>query len=201
MTGNRFHQLHSKTDTKRKLHAASERKFEDKLVEFVCKRNGLARLHKDLVRRQGIREDDPFLTFALFNDTFPSYPLMLGSTRLEGKELHKEKNAVFPRWLTTFRGLPFVDPYHEFLESLGAHAELASAGLVFPRKGFRQGLIIYNGGLDEHKIKGGVFVYEGGTKKRPITYHVRPFAAVVDGIYNHGRGWKPDNLYEDGLPN
>ena len=103
---------------------------------------------------------------------------------------------MLPRWFENFRGLPFVAPFHDFITAVGPSSDLKPSGLVFPRKGFRQGLVIYNGDLNEYRIKGGEFVFENEEE----TYHVRPFSAVVDAIYNSGRGWKPNNLYEGGLP-
>jgi hypothetical protein len=179
----------------------ADRRYEDKRLEFVFKRSGLTAIRKELVTRQERSTGDPFLTFSVFNDTFPTYPLRLSSSRLDGKELHKERTAALPRWFEHFRGLPFVAPFHAFLSSIGESSDLKPTGLVFPRKGFRQGLIIYNGDLNEYRIKGGEFVFETSlSDSRTMTYHVRPFSAVVEGIYNGGRGWKPTNLYEGGLP-
>jgi hypothetical protein len=166
--------------------------FEEGRVKFVLNRCKLLDHKRELLRARA-RELGQFgrLTFDLFNERFRDFPILLGSHTLGGIKLHQDQRSVLPNWFTNFPKLPFVEAYREFYVARHELANGRPLGVVFPRHGFRQGMIIHNGGLDEYWYRHTMVVYHGGTSKKSYQLFVQAFSPLIDAIYNKGRGWQP----------
>lgn len=133
------------------------------------------------------------LRLRLFNEMFPSFPLFLGTSLLDGAKLHVDPKAILPRWFDAFESLPFFKKYEDFYEQVADLAGNRSIGLIFPRKGFAKGLIIHNASPTDFWCNRTVSIaYRCGTAATPRYICVESFAAVVEAIYNNGRGWRPE---------
>lgn len=171
---------------------AAERQFEAARVRFVLKKCGLPKkAERELQELHRERLGSVGLNFALFNEIYPTFPVVLGTSRLAGAELHRDPRAILPMWFSKFQDVPFYPPFEALESAVKGHASGRPIGLVFPRKGFAQGLIIHTEGLDEYWLHGGCYVYRGGTKNRRVDLFVRPFASLIEAIHNRGRGWDP----------
>lgn len=137
----------------------------------------------------------PDLTFRAFNDTYQSFPLLLGASRLDGATLHTDPRAMLPALFKDFGSVPFVTAYELFFESSQERAGHRKMGLVFPRKGFKNGLIIYAAdGLDDIPVgeRETVLTYVAGKKKERHMLIVRSYQRVLEAIHNKGHGWRPE---------
>lgn len=119
------------------------------------------------------------LSFGLVN-ALPKFPMTFGYTRLPGRPpLHRDPNAIHPLWLKAFLNLPFVEIYNERYELAD---KTRPFGLVFPRKGFGNGLVIHNGDVELfvppvsccHLFRGG--------KRHAMTLVVQPYITLIDCI-------------------
>jgi len=184
-----FSRLNSGFGDDPRWHA--ERRFEESRVNFLYRKCGLER---DLATLRELHRDRlgyPGLNFSLFQELYPSFPIVLGCDRLNGLALHESSQAVLPAWYKSFAKVPFVPAFERFCERAAASLHGRGIGLIFPRKGFRDGLIIYTG-LDDCWNEGGGFIFRMGKADKSVDVIVRPFADLVAGIYDSGRGWVPD---------
>lgn len=114
-----------------------------------------------------------------FNDSCSDFPMVLFAYTLNGNPpIHRDNRSVHPMWFKSFTGLPLVKVY---LERLKQFSKRKPVGMVFPRKGFQQGMILHNGDHDKFVPTGsGCHLYkaEDGT-----TMVVQPFT----GFLNHLR--------------
>lgn len=172
-------------------HAAS---WEHARVDCVMKRLKLAGHRKAVMRIVSEATGVSRLTFRAFSEFFPTFPMFLGADDLGHlpKPLHLLQEAILPAWFRNFRHLPFILPYEAFYDGLGEEAGLKPVGLVFPRRGFQQGLVVHNGPVDKFvPPRTPCFLYAGGEKAMSLV--VQPFIGLLDHIYARGRGWKPDD--------
>ena len=166
-------------------------RFESTKVESTMKRVGLGRQVRSLVNEAMRQFSHNFLTFNLFRQEFPTFPVSLTCHNLNGLSLHSEAKAALPIWFKDFQHLPFMKFYAEAFESLGSLAQHKPVGMVFPRKGFPQGLIVHNGDVHEFvPPQGSCFVHLGGGKKSQGMLVVQPYVSFLDHIYRKGHGWK-----------
>ena len=159
-------------------------KWESTRVEATVRRH---KLHKSVVselRKQSAGE----LTFDGFNVKFPNFPVVLTGTAMAGmKPLHRNTEAIHPMWFKSFRNLPFISFYEDQLVAADRH-DPRPLGLVFPRKGFRDGLILHNGDWEAFSSENSschLFKGKGG-----FTLMVQPYAAFLDHIRD-GLAWAP----------
>lgn len=135
------------------------------------------------------------VTFRAFNDAYPTFPLLLGAKRLDGVSLHTDPRAMLPALFKEFGQAPFVTAYEEFYEAAAERAHGRAVGLVFPRKGFKNGLVIYAADkLTEIPLgeRETVLTYAGGTKKDRHWLVVRSYQRLLEAVHNAGHGWRPD---------
>lgn len=191
--GNPFNRLNSR-DRDVYQHEQGCR-WEDARVVATLKRLHLGQrmraLRQQAVELTGVEQ----LTFRVFNYVYPTFPMTLGCNRLSHlpKPLHLLQEAIFPAWLKNFRNLPIVEPFESFYESLGDERTVRPVGMIFPRNGFPQGLILHTGSPDQFvPPRSGYFCYHGGDKKHPLDLVVQPYSLFLDHIYSRGRGWTPD---------
>lgn len=174
--------------------------WEHARVRYAMTRLRLDKRWQRVVQAYGEQhQGHAHLQFASFNAVFSDFPLALAADCLYGQTpLHASSKAVLPRWFQTFRDLPFVPPYLDF--AAGDAGKRRPAGLVFPRKGLAQGLVIHNGDLQFLLPGGSCFLHEArakrGRKQLPRLV-VQPFTLLLDAIYAGGHGWKPASKIEE----
>lgn len=175
------------TKSQESLRRLSALQYEERLVRFVVTqlKLGTAAMKQLSARRRNL-DGSGYLLLADFNELFPDFPIVLGADRLEGIRLHLEPRAFLPSLFKAFDKAPFVAAYEAFWAAAASRAQGRALGLIFPRKGFRHGLIIHNGGLDEYWIRGMVMVYQGGTEQKQERLYVQSFAPLVESIREHG---------------
>lgn len=165
--------------------------FEEERVKFVLNRCGLADQKWPLLEAGRAKYGRPRLTFALFNELFPTFPVLLGASRLNGCKLHEDARASLPELFNNFERAPFFKAYEEFLEAVADSVNDRCVALVFPRNRIKGGLVIHDGGLPEGWDRGNVLTHTGGTRDKPFKVFVQPFNRMIESIYNGGHGWRP----------
>lgn len=191
-----FEKLTGTQDYHERMAARAGVAFEEGKVNYllsVFKLNA-RKVGGQLRDREDTERGRPDLTLRAFNDTYPTFPLVMGASRLGGVQLHLEKRAMLPALFKEFGQAPFVTAYETFYEANAGRANGRKLGLIFPRKGFKNGLIIYAAdGLADIPLceREAVFTYVGGTKKERHLLLVRSFQRVLEAIHNQGHGWRP----------
>lgn len=184
---------------KEALEAYSADRFEQTKVLFTIKQAG-ERFKREMSKIHEVaqKQDNFLLTFRLFNQTFPTFPFRLYADSLQSLKapLHELPGSAFPNWFKTFTALPVVSMFADIFGTLTPREQQEKPmALIFPRKGFKQGLVIHNGS-DDYVPEGTscmMFVGESrhGKKHHPRLF-VQPYVNLLDAIYAHGRGWRPD---------
>ncbi len=176
--------------TRRQAH--EEIGYEEDRVSYLLK---ALKLPASEARRLRAKEEDETtfarLTFARFNEEYPSFPLLLGSSILKGVKLHLDPRAMIPALFKSFDKVPFVTAYEEFYERVQANAQGRAIALVFRRNGFRQGWCLFNDALAAVPYRGVSITYVGGPSKHPLYLYLRPFQTMVESIHQQGHGWRP----------
>jgi len=216
---NPFHVL--KNQSPEAVRVDLDRRWLHARVRYTISRLGLGSFKRRLMRKAAELQDEAFLNFKLFDEEFPTFPVLLGCTRLSvdhpklrrkkgeeedpvdlkgviapGKQLHRDPRAFHPEWFKNFMRLPFMYWYQDLYEEWGGVDNPKPVGLVFPRKGFAQGLVVHNGGLDNFVgPNGSCHVYVGGGKK-PMTLVVQPFQSMLDHV-KKVQQWRPPT--KDGI--
>jgi hypothetical protein len=132
----------------------------------------------------------PILKFSIFNDEYPTFPVLLGARRID--KLQADPTAFLPALFRNFRQATFVTVYDAFFEANESRAAGKPIGLVFPRKGIPHGLIVHNAeALDSVIHHGTVLVHHSGTAQHVHRVFVQPFQIFCEGLYRKGHGWKP----------
>ena len=168
-------------------------KWESARVEYTIKR---LKLGSHVLKELHSQVPGGKLSFADFNNRFPTFPMLLAASSLHGeKPLHRHPKGIHPMWFKSFTGLPFIRFYEEELERHKSDIfgdESRVLGMVFPRKGFAHGLIIHNGEWQTYLPKNsGCHLYQGG-KIKSMTLLVQPFTALLDHVLG-GLHWEPAN--------
>src|SRR6516162_232892 len=96
--------------------AEKDLQFEAGKVEFLLQTMNLARHRAELLKRTRGHGRDWLLTFADFNEMFPTFPLLLYADRLAGVSLHLDKRCFWPALFSRFQDAPFVPPYEVWYE-------------------------------------------------------------------------------------
>ena len=104
------------------------------------------------------------------------------------QQLHRDPRAIHPMWFKSFLSLPFVKLYEERLEELYDAKQKKPFGMVFPRKGFAQGLILHNGNWDLFVPNQSSCHIFKGSKKKSMTLLVQPYSSFIDHVRD-GLGW------------
>ena len=103
---NAFDALHRGANVSQSRQEDAESAFENSRVKFVLQSFNLKSATRK-VQDAGCRTDRR-MTFHAFHVLYPTFPIRLGISILEGKALHRDPGSVFPVWLKTFNKLPFV---------------------------------------------------------------------------------------------
>jgi|TARA_R110000824_G_scaffold265278_2_gene454176 hypothetical protein len=169
-------------------------KWESARVEYAVRR---LKLGTHVLRELRAQEGGSALSFENFNDRFPTFPMLLSASTLPGEQpMHRHPKGIHPMWFKSFTGLPFMRFYEDELakhqsEVFGGDGSRV-LGMVFPRKGFAQGLIVHNGEWQTYlPPNAGCHLYQGG-KVKSMTLVVQPFMALLDHIIK-GVHWEPAN--------
>jgi hypothetical protein len=170
-----------------KFKAIDAGRFEAALVRHMLKRLSLPKSAERRVRdRWQEQHGERYLKFAAFNAVFSTFPFLMGSTRLE-THVHEDPKSTEPARFKKFSRVPFVQSYEEFFQDVAVEAATRSTALVFPRRGFRYGLVIHNDESETYWDKGLCWVYKGEKHR----LYVQPFVNLLDAIYRDGHGWRP----------
>ena len=170
--------------------AAEEARWEEALVQYTLKQFGRNKpwIRRDMAKSWYDRHRVHALKFQVFNETFSTFPMVLGISRLGGKHVHRDTNATEPARFRKFSRVPFVEAYSQFYDENYSKQDLRNLGLVFPRKGFKQGMIIHNDESEVFWTSGLCWVYKS---KKGQRLYVQPFNDLLAGI-KASRLWQPD---------
>jgi hypothetical protein len=177
-----------------RLASQNEAAFEAGKVRFLLRACGfnVNRTAGLLARREAALGGDVRPTFRAFHDANPSFPLFLAASRLGGRKLHADPTCLLPSLLERFAQSTLAKAFDDCYERAVDPAAGRAVGLVVPRRGLRNGLLVHGGGLEGVAYHGAELRYTGGTKKHPHHLYVRPFQAVLAAVYNKGHGWRPE---------
>lgn len=113
--------------------------WESKKVEWTLRRFGLEQQRKEML----YSSEDKLYSFKAFNTL--GFPMQLcANAMLEQMPIHKDPKSIHPAWFKSFANLSFCKNFDEALDSF-IEKKTKPMGMIFPRKGFAQGLIIHNG--------------------------------------------------------
>jgi hypothetical protein len=174
---NRFDQLH-RPRTLQEQAFYNQTRFESSIINHILTKCGLGR-HRSALLSESHSFGERLLTAAAFNDYFPQFPVLLGCSRLE-VHVHKDPASTEPSRFKQFHKVPFVDTYYSVVESMGDAASHAPVGLVFPRKGFRYGMIMHNDDSEQGWFEGLCWVFKIPDSAAKL--YVQPLDQWLDAI-------------------
>ena len=166
---------------------------EAKLVDWTLNRLNLKEQKKAIMADAEGRS----LTFSMFHEHV-DLPIRLGFDALAGViPLHRDQKAVLPNWYKHFLNLSFVKAYDQAFEGLRVKNE-TPFGLIFPRKGFAQGMIVHNGDMEKFvPPRTSCHFYRGGSKYK-MNLVVQPYVVLVDQLRDgHFRGDNNEDEIEE----
>lgn len=152
------------------------KQWESNRVEWTLRRLKLEKKRKEIL------ELGPYYSFEAYNQVvnFPMY--LFAEPLLNVPPIHRDPRTIHPFWFKAFRGLPFVERYEEQLEPLLAKYPDRPVGMVFPRKGFLQGLLIHNGDWELFApLQASCHIFKSG-KKREMNLIVQPYSGFIDHV-------------------
>jgi hypothetical protein len=196
-----FAELNARRDIDHELQVQNDR-FESALVEHTLKRFNLQHARRQVSETRMKMVGVPQLTFEGFLEAFPTFPFVLGANRLRGLavpwqqkplplnyEVHKDSWSLEPHRFKSWNRVPFVEAYKQFYDAVMGDGKVAKpVGLIFPRKGFRYGMIIHNDSSEHYWDRGLCWVYKDRNGKH---MYVQPYTNLLEAVYAAGRGWKP----------
>lgn len=161
------------------------RQWESTRVEWTLRRLKLEPQRKEIAS-SAVGGQYTFSDFRRVVSSFPAY--LLAEPMAGVQQLHRDPRAIHPMWFKSFLSLPFVKLYEERLEELYDTKQKKPFGMVFPRKGFAQGLILHNGNWDLFVPNQSSCHIFKGSKKKSITLLVQPYSSFIDHVRD-GLGW------------
>jgi|JI10StandDraft_1071094.scaffolds.fasta_scaffold343886_2 hypothetical protein len=175
---NPFSPLQSRLDRHLQCDAQAQ-KWEEARVSWLLKRLGLQNVAKDIRSRTA---NDRIL-FADFNENFAMFPLQFVAEPLIGETpIDADRRYVHPRWFAGFLDLPIVRAYEEHFIRWRESDDKRPLAMVFPRRGFEQGLMLHNGGLNFIPTAGSAHVFSTGATEGAWLC-VQPYSCVIDHIH------------------
>lgn len=181
-----------------RMGARSDVTFEEGRLEFLLKtfKLNVPPVKRDLRKRTEERTGHPDLSFASFGELYESFPIVLGASRLKGVQLHLTASAMVPAMFKAFGATPFVAAFDDFFERTAPRADGKPVGLIFPRKGFKQGMVVY--AADDPQAlslceRETIIAYVSGKKKKGQHWLiVRSYQKLLEALHNGGHGWRPE---------
>lgn len=150
------------------------RQWESKRVDWTIRRLGLTAQLKEVASY----DDGDFLSFEAFNSIF-SFPVYLTANQLKDRlPLHKDQKSIHPNWFKAFSKLPFVQLFAENLKTYGSYRH--AVGMVFPRKGFAQGMIVHTGDFNTFVLSGASCHFYRSVNDLELV--VQPYTDFVDAL-------------------
>ncbi len=160
-------------------------RFEDSVVEFLCRRYKLQaelKLYKSDLRKS---HDVTWLTFDNFHELVPSFPIRLGCQVIK----RVAEKASVAQILSRFENLQILKRYETFAEEI-AEEDRTFCGLVFPWPYLDQyGMVVHNwpGGLDTPGVR---IVATDADDSRVILEPLKALLAALDRT-SPGKRWRP----------
>lgn len=201
MSENAFGRLHTQEAITEGEIRDRQLKFEHERTRWMLQQFNLQKYTNSLRLAGTSIYNRNELRFAMFNNTFSTFPFLLGASILCGMPVNRggkttnlpSSYAVFrdpdstePARFKNFGNVPFVMAYSSFYDSVASERETRKIGLVFPRKGFLHGMIIHNDESEMYWSSGLCWVYKSLTDKKDRRLYVQPFSSVVDAIRKSG---------------
>ena len=182
----------------------SEAQWEHTTVNRAVSKLGIGNMRRSLIRSNKEAGRGQLLKLLTFREMFHTFPIHLESSRLRdipvpeiGKMTpRKYRTELCPRYweparFKSFNRVPVVDLFNSLVDSLPEEViGIRPVGLVFPRRGFKYGMIIHNDDSEQLWETGSAWVYKG-TEARPARQYLQPFDQVLAAI--QGSGWTPFN--------
>ena len=206
MSKNWFNELNADTTgMEARLAVDDDQKFEEGQVRFTLQKFKLQFYARQMVEQERQQNGSNYLKFAIFNEMFPSFPFIMGASRLRNLpiirngrtlaktpvdyEVHRDSASTEPARFKNFGRVPFQCAYQYFYDKASTDDDGRKVCLTFPRKGFLRGMCIHNDSSEEHWTSGLSWVYKMPNGSR---IYVQPYSALLDAIHKNGRGWRPD---------
>jgi len=154
------------------------RQWESSRVEWTLRRMKLDSRRKEILSES----PDGRYTFEAFNQTI-TFPMELfGESLKDEQPIHRDVRAIHPLWFKAFVGLPFVKYYEDRFSTFVETDPGRPLGMVFPRKGFSQGLILHNGDWDLFvPPHSSCHIFKGG-QKHVMNLIVQPYMGFIDHV-------------------
>lgn len=180
------------------IQRAEDASWEHERVRHLMKKLGLSKEDE----RKLSKECDNFcgdtrLRFDIFQTQYPTFPFQLTTSRLRRLELpnvnketpsnyqvHADPACFEPARYKQFERVPFVVAFRNLQEQVDDPNQ--TIGVVFPRKGLRQGMVIHNDLSEQYWSVGSCWVYK---EKDGAKLFVQPFEALITGLRKSR--WKP----------
>lgn len=191
-----FDRLVGSKDYHERMAAMSNSSWEDSKVKYLLGVFKIPKQARDVASVAERQTGKPDLTLRAFDEVYPSFPIVLGASRLGGVQLHLDKTAMIPALFKAFGAAPFMKAYEQFYETAAPRAGGRPVGLIFPRKGLKNGMVVY--AADDPQIipfceREAFFTYVGGKSKKDRHWIiVRSFQKLLEAVHNGGHGWRPD---------
>jgi hypothetical protein len=207
MSRNLFNELNSdEAGDRQRLTMEEDHQFEHERVKFTLQQLKLGHQTRQVGKIWADAHGGKFeLRFAAFNELFPTFPFLMGASRLRGIQIvknnrvvrttphdyhvHRDPASAEPSRFKDFAGVPFRAAYEQFFNSVGIGDDPRDVCLVFPRKGFLHGMCIHNNQSEQYWTEGLCWVYK--SPKTSVRLYVQPFKHFIEAIHGNGRGWKP----------
>ncbi len=124
---------------KYKQQDSQAKQWESKRVEWTLRRLGLEKQRKEMLAAS----EDKLYAFQAFNTL--GFPIYLNAhPMIDEIPIHRDPKAIHPMWFKSFFALKFVSVFVELFDGF-VEKKTKPMGVIFPRKGFAQGLIMHNG--------------------------------------------------------
>lgn len=163
--------------------------FESNRVEYTIGQAKASWLKKVIKAESS----DDFLCFAQLEE-IGNFPFRITTTSLtDNISVHADDKSVHPLWFKSFRKIPFVRIFEERLEEYLENSDNSKPfGMIFPRKGFQNGMIIHTGDLDVYVGHSKCCHLYKGMDTFGINYIVQPYREFVHQLLTCGL-WVVDN--------
>lgn len=217
---NRFDELNASADSSWQRET-EDLQFEDRRVDYLMRQFGLQRQALQMRRQRKDQGNVGSLTFDLFEGRFPDFPFRFFAHRLVGVplatsetamiddqgrpqdeydeegvrrtpynyQIHRDALSAEPARFKNFTRVPFVVAYLQRLEELGD--DIRPTGMVFPRKGFAQGMVIHNDEDERYWSEGLCQVYKGQVLGENTRLYVQPFRHLIAELRDGDAAWRP----------
>lgn len=156
------------------------KQWESKRVEWTLTRLGLAKQKKEIL----YASEDKLYSFKAFNTL--GFPMELCADAMTGHmPIHKDPKSIHPAWFKSFANLHFAKLFNEALDEF-VEKKTKPMGMIFPRKGFSQGLIMHNGDWETFLPPHSSCHLFRGDK---MNFVVQPYTDFIDHVRD-GLAWK-----------